>query len=148
MTDQESAKFIEEMLVAFPDLEETARFNSPDLAATHRTWGQILSKCTYAECRQVLDDWLVGSGPDRADAKRPAHAVRAVVMQRRDKAANARDHQERVQAYKQLPNTPYTESNMRDAMLRWRPFHARYKTGELGEQEYQLFRQRFLSEIR
>lgn len=152
MNDSEAARFIEEMLVAFPDLEETARFNSPDLAATHRSWGKVLSACAYAECRKVLDDWLAGVGPDRADAKRPAHAVRAVVMLRRDKAAKVADKDRRVaeyqsRQYQQLPNTPYTDSGMCSVFTRWRPVHAAWKAGEISEEQYQQQRAAFLQEL-
>ena len=137
MTESETKKTIQAMLVAFPDLEECAKWNSPDLPATHREWGKVLNACEYEECMMILDRWHDRGGPDRADVKRPAHAMRAEVMRARDVAAKRRESQARVQEYQQLPNTPYTDATMSAAYAELLPHFTAYRLGEISEDEYQ-----------
>jgi len=89
LTESEAKNFIRDLIIAYPQVDEVAKFNSPDLAATHRVWVRMLSKYSDAECRSVLDGWIDGTlkAPDKVDMKVPIETIRSIVSKLRSDAA-------------------------------------------------------------
>lgn len=144
MTDDEGKDFIRRLVIAFPAVDEIAKFNSPDLGATHRSWLKTLSRCTLAECDEVLDFWIASDyTPDKTDLRLPAHAIRATVMRKRDREQSQKRAEEDAQRARRRRGTFQEGINKRlggDAVasvVRLRPIHKRMLDGEISRGEYQ-----------
>lgn len=142
MTDDEAKEFFTRLAIAFPAIEAEVKFNSPDVAATHRTWATILEKYTLAECNAVLQKWLDGDPPDKTDLRFPAHAIRAVICRWRDKDAQrlaaeseARRRTRRVGSFEDGIREAM-DGDMVECFRELRPLHKKLQDGLMTEQQY------------
>jgi hypothetical protein len=139
MTYDEFQAFMKQLYAGFPAVYEMVKFNSPDMAATHKTWWEkVLKGCTLAECTAVVDAWLSGkyAPPTKDEIKYIAIVIRSIVHRTRDLARKREQGAERLAAYVQLPNTPYTDSNMKRALVVLRPLYAQAVAGEIPMADY------------
>lgn len=134
MTEEEAKGFIRDLIIAFPQVDEVAKFNSPDLGATHRVWIRMLEKYTEGECRAVLDGWIDGTikAPDKADWKMPIETIRSI-------ASKARDSQRRKEVSRYLTTAVHRTAmdvpGVADAYRRGYEIKKAVMNGSLAEAE-------------
>lgn len=107
MNDSEFLTFKEELFTAFPGLRDHINKVSNEPTATLATWQRTLEPITYAEAKQVLDDWIDGRDepPKAFERDYAAILIRQKVYHRRSKyrayvakheASNSRAEQVRL----------------------------------------------------
>lgn len=82
MNFEDGKQFVRELLIAFPAFDDAAR-NSPDIAATHRSWLAAWDDLTFAECSQVLQGLIKRAEISYDDYRAPGSFIRRLVMARR-----------------------------------------------------------------
>lgn len=150
MVDTEARQFINDLVIAFPQVDEIAKFNSPDLGATHRVWARVLSPFSVDECRQVLNDWIEGRlpPPSAADCKLIAHSIRAIIQRRRDANSKRRASEEIRDAGRNPRRSNAMQGervafgcivgDMRAAYETLRPLHKKMRDGEISVTDYTI----------
>lgn len=82
MNLEEGKRFVRDLLIAFPAFDDAAR-NSPDLAATHRSWFAAWEDLTYGECSQVLQSLIKRGEIGYEDYRSPGSFIRRLVLAHR-----------------------------------------------------------------
>lgn len=88
MNDQESRKFVEELLIAFPAFDDAAR-SSEDLGQTHRSWAKAWTDLTLNECREALRRLQIDGGIKYEEYREPGPFVRRIVLEARKRHAQS-----------------------------------------------------------
>lgn len=158
MVDSDARQFIQDLVIAFPVVDDIAKFNSPDIAATHRSWARVLSECTKDECYAILNDWIDGKEqpPSAIDCKMIAHAIRSMIHRRRDKQRK-RDESHKIRETGRNPRKRTCDGeriafscikgNMREAFEKLVPLHRRMLAGEISQSDYDDIKTSVLGEI-
>ena len=88
MNQDDQKRFVRDLLIAFPAFDDAAR-NSPDIAATHRSWASAWSDLGYVECSEVLAELSRSGNPSYDDYKRPGAFIRGLVLAARNRGKSS-----------------------------------------------------------
>lgn len=148
MTDQEFAKFIEELFLTYPGLSEWLAKNSPDPKRTQAIWRGQLRNYELSECVLVLDKWKASSNPPFAAYERDQimNLIRASINSERDKK-NKREFTEqsakRREDYRPLADdVPGLGDILRKGIL----VANRWKAGEIAIEERDRLQRKIIDE--
>jgi hypothetical protein len=119
VNDIEQKLFLKELLVAFPAFDDAAR-NSPDLAATHRSWAQAWSDLKLEDCRQALRGLIREGGISYEDYRSPGSFVRRLVNRSRSESDKVAGEREATRYERQRRRSSYAGSPMADALIKAR----------------------------
>jgi hypothetical protein len=109
----EGKQFVRDLLTAFPAFDDAAR-NSPDLAATHRSWIAAWNDLTYVDCHRALTTLIKDGGINYEDYRSPGPFIRRLVLSNRgtsirseaelaDREATRYEREQRRKDYKGSP---------------------------------------------
>lgn len=133
MNFDEGKRFVRELLIAFPAFDDAAR-NSPDLAATHRSWYAAWEDLSYAECSVALAGLIKRGEIGYDDYRSPGPFVRRLVLHNRKNAPKSELElagREKTRREIESQRRSYQGSPMAYAFLEMR----RLKTLGVGEDE-------------
>jgi hypothetical protein len=138
MTDKEFETFARRLFISFPSLYEWLS-GTLDPAATQAIWRDTLRPYSLADCLGVIDDWNTGrQKPFEAYERDKVHLIiRSMIGLQHDRERKRREVSDRSKDYKQLPNTPFTDSNMRGVYLKLSALKKRVLKGEVSDEEYE-----------
>lgn len=150
MTDSEFLGWTKRLFVEYPSVWEWIQKNSPDPKGTQAHWRQQLRDYSAAECHAVLDAWATTSQHPFAAYERDKlpMIVRSVIDKRRDKQRKRERLAEQRREYEGVrrggdprqPTPTVLDSPMQAAVVECIPLHKRFLAGEIGEYEYERFR--------
>lgn len=115
MNDIEQKMFLKELLVAFPAFDDAAR-NSPDLAATHRSWAQAWIDLKLDDCRSALRGLIKDGGISYEDYRAPGSFVRRLVSRSRSESEKVSQEREATRYERQQRRKAYVGSPMAEAL--------------------------------
>jgi hypothetical protein len=114
---EEGKQFVRELITAFPAFESVAK-DSPDIAATHRSWIAAWSDLELSESRLALSKLIKSGGIGWDDYRAPGPFVRSLVMRDRKNAPKSEEElaieqearRERLRAKRDYTGSPMAQS--------------------------------------
>jgi hypothetical protein len=113
----EGKQFVRELITAFPAFESVAK-DSPDIAATHRSWIAAWSDLELSESRLALSKLIKVGGIGWDDYRAPGPFVRSLVMRDRKNAPKSEEElaieqearRERLRAKRDYAGSPMAQA--------------------------------------
>jgi hypothetical protein len=148
MTREHFDSWCKRLFVAFPSILEKLK-HSESPKETRGVWFRALEDATVAEGDWLLSQWESGQlDPPAAYEWDRVHLIaKSNIGLRRDRIAKAAAGRAIVTPYKQIANTPYTNSNMAAAFRALKPLHEKLLAGQTTPGEYQLEESKYLAGV-